>query len=62
MEYQTRLAPSFSAIWGECPYKGGYDKSIGTSERGDMNVTDSDYSNPPFKHLLIVFGGLCGTH
>ena len=58
--YTTRIAPSFSGIWEECPFEGGYDVSLGTSERGDVSVEDEDFSIPPFKHLLVVFGGVRG--
>lgn len=63
--YQTRIASSFSAIWENCPFKdengkSEYDFSIGTSERGDVSVEDENFSIPPFKHLLIVFGGVRG--
>ncbi|OJD37364.1 deoxyribose-phosphate aldolase [Diplodia corticola] len=37
--YQTRQASSLSAVFTECPFDGGYDLSIGTSERG-MPVSD----------------------
>ncbi|KKY28959.1 putative deoxyribose-phosphate aldolase [Diplodia seriata] len=32
--YHTRQASSLSAVFTECPFDGGYDVSIGTSERG----------------------------
>ncbi|KAK7731316.1 hypothetical protein SLS57_001252 [Botryosphaeria dothidea] len=32
--YQTRQAGSLSAVFTECPWDGGYDISVGTSERG----------------------------
>ena len=32
--YATRLAVSLSAVFTECPYVGGYDLIVGTSERG----------------------------
>ncbi|EKG11560.1 hypothetical protein MPH_11053 [Macrophomina phaseolina MS6] len=32
--YQTRQASSLSAVFTECPWDGGYDVSVGTSERG----------------------------
>ncbi|MGH0151353.1 UNVERIFIED_CONTAM: hypothetical protein FKN15_020385 [Acipenser sinensis] len=44
-------------VFTECSFKEGYDLTIGTSERGSRvdSVTLS-----PFKHALIVFGGLQG--
>ena len=58
--YTTRLASSLKAVFDECPYKGGYDLKIGTSERGDCIVTDAKFSLPKFDHALIVFGGVAG--
>ncbi|XP_018544031.1 putative methyltransferase C9orf114 homolog, partial [Lates calcarifer] len=55
--YSVRLASCLSAVFTESPYKDGYDLTIGTSERGS-NMDQSPLS--PFKHLLIVFGGLQG--
>ena len=58
--YTTRLAPSINAVFDECPFEGGYDLKIGTSERGDITVDDKDFSLPKFQHSLIVFGGVSG--
>lgn len=55
--YSVRLASCLSAVFTESPYKEGYDLTIGTSERGS-NVDQTSLS--PFKHLLVVFGGLQG--
>ncbi|XP_065060219.1 putative methyltransferase C9orf114 [Rhopilema esculentum] len=55
--YNVRLAQSFGAVFTQCPFKDGYDVTIGTSERGSP-VRKLRLS--PFKHLLIVFGGLGG--
>ncbi|KAL0937187.1 methyltransferase C9orf114 [Colletotrichum truncatum] len=56
--YSVRRADSLSAMFTECKYEGGYDISIGTSERG-RTLSQSFPSTAPldFKHLLIVFGG-----
>uniref|UniRef100_A0A3Q0QXD3 28S rRNA (uridine-N(3))-methyltransferase n=1 Tax=Amphilophus citrinellus TaxID=61819 RepID=A0A3Q0QXD3_AMPCI len=55
--YGVRLASCLSAVFTESPYKGGYDLTIGTSERG----SNADQATLlPFKHLLVVFGGLQG--
>jgi len=40
--------------------KGGYDLTIGTSERGHATVDDDGFTLPSFKHLLIVLGGVAG--
>lgn len=55
--YQTRIASSLHAVFDECPYEGGYDLTIGTSERGEaLGVSKV----PKFKHLLLAFGGVGG--
>jgi predicted SPOUT superfamily RNA methylase MTH1 len=58
--YTTRLASSINAVFDECPYEGGYDLKIGTSERGDISVDDHKFSLPKFKHAIVVFGGVAG--
>lgn len=64
--YTTRLASSIKAVLDDdqCPYDGGYDLKIGTSERGDVTVDDthpgSPFQLPKFQHALIVFGGVAG--
>ncbi|NWH33391.1 CI114 methyltransferase, partial [Chloropsis hardwickii] len=45
------------AVFSECPFKEGYDLSIGTSERGS---SVDQVSLPSFRHALVVFGGLEG--
>lgn len=58
--YSVRYAAALSDVWSEAPHKGGYDLCIGTSERGDVSVDDEGFSFPPFRHLLIVMGGVKG--
>ncbi|XP_067868200.1 putative methyltransferase C9orf114 homolog isoform X2 [Heterodontus francisci] len=55
--YMVRLASCLSAVFTECPFKDGYDLSIGTSEQGS-NIDNATL--PSFRHLLVVFGGLQG--
>jgi len=73
--FAPRLASSLSTVFTECTFPGGYDYSIGTSERG---VPLQDLLSPPsasgggddedeptpsvpkWQHLLIVFGGVAG--
>ncbi|ROT41091.1 deoxyribose-phosphate aldolase 2 [Sodiomyces alkalinus F11] len=57
--YAVRRASSLSAVFEESPFEGGYDVSIGTSERGDSvsRAFPRHDRALPFKHLLIVFGG-----
>ncbi|KAJ4286734.1 hypothetical protein N0V90_012986 [Kalmusia sp. IMI 367209] len=73
--YVVRRAASLSAVYDETDLEGGYDCSIGTSERGvpltsvlpdaiaPRNRPKSDNLTKfpdRFKHLLIVFGGVAG--
>ncbi|NXH12047.1 CI114 methyltransferase, partial [Bucco capensis] len=55
--YSVRLASCLSAVFSECPFKDGYDLSIGTSERGS---SVDQATLPSFRHALVVFGGLQG--
>ncbi|KAM8996458.1 uncharacterized protein PRD47_013194 [Ara ararauna] len=55
--YSVRLASCLSAVFSECPFKEGYDLSIGTSERGS---SVDEATLPSFRHALVVFGGLEG--
>ncbi|XP_063209496.1 uncharacterized protein LOC134523914 [Chroicocephalus ridibundus] len=55
--YSVRLASCLSAVFSECPFKEGYDLSIGTSERGS---SVDQATLPSFRHALVVFGGLEG--
>jgi predicted SPOUT superfamily RNA methylase MTH1 len=63
--YSVRQAPSLGAVFTECPFDGGYDMSVGTSERGTTVATlldpaDEAYVRPDWKHLVLVFGGVAG--
>lgn len=63
--YNVRSAASLSAVLTECPYDGGYDLTIGTSERGvpvsDLTSSKSMKHNvPDFSHMMIIFGGVAG--
>ncbi|ROW16475.1 hypothetical protein VPNG_02901 [Cytospora leucostoma] len=56
--YTVRNASSLSAVFTESQFEGGYDLSIGTSERGTpASKAFPPYKKPTFNHLLIVFGG-----
>ncbi|XP_022762035.1 putative methyltransferase C9orf114 homolog isoform X4 [Durio zibethinus] len=57
--YKVRYASNISSVFTDCPYKGGYDHLIGTSEHG-LIVSSSQLKLPAFRHLLIAFGGLSG--
>lgn len=43
--YNVRLASSLGAVFTECPYKSGYDLTIGTSERGSNIDTFTQYED-----------------
>jgi predicted SPOUT superfamily RNA methylase MTH1 len=63
--YSVRKAPSLGSVFTECPFDGGYDMSVGTSERGTtlsmlLESGNSSYIEPSWKHLVIVFGGVSG--
>jgi predicted SPOUT superfamily RNA methylase MTH1 len=63
--YSVRRAGSLSAVFEECPFDGGYDVTIGTSERGIPleSIFPSGSSSPGlarFNHLLLVLGGVSG--
>lgn len=61
--YSVRKANNLSAVFTECTYEGGYDTTIGTSERGsplESLYADTEIKSSKFKHLLIVFGGVAG--
>lgn len=59
--YTTRRCNSLATVFEECSYEGGYDLSIGTSERG-VSIPEAfperkNKEPAVFNHLLIVFGG-----
>ena len=62
--FNTRKASSLSEVFTECGFEGGYDMTIGTSERGvDLEALygeDEEQKVDGFKHLLVVFGGVAG--
>lgn len=58
--FMTRLAASINDVFDDCPFDGGYDLKIGTSERGDKSVEEKNFRLPKYEHSLIVFGGVAG--
>jgi hypothetical protein len=58
--YDVRIANSLSDVLKGCPYPGGYDLTLGTSERGDLLDAVKDQLPPSFKHVIIIFGGVKG--
>ncbi|XP_035911947.1 putative methyltransferase C9orf114 [Anopheles stephensi] len=57
--YSVRIANSLSQVFTKCPYRGGYDMTIGTSDRG-KNVHEIESGSLSYQHALIVFGGVLG--
>ena len=64
--YSVRSASCLSAVLTECSFDGGYDLTIGTSERGvpvstlDSKRKSTSHSVPEFAHMMVVFGGVAG--
>lgn len=48
-----------SEIFTKSPYPGGYDLTVGTSDRG-TNIQEVPQKSLTFNHTLLVFGGLQG--
>ncbi|XP_045766094.1 putative methyltransferase C9orf114 [Maniola jurtina] len=57
--YTVRIVNSLSQLFTKCPYKDGYDVTIGTSDRGTP-IDDLPDKGVNYNHALIVFGGLHG--
>eukprot|EP00912_Choanoflagellata_sp_UC4_P001578 UC4_evm2s1000 len=55
--YSVRLASCLSEVFSKSPFDGGYDLTIGTSERGE-DIAGLEL--PPFRHALVCFGGVRG--
>ncbi|RKF80260.1 putative methyltransferase C9orf114 [Golovinomyces cichoracearum] len=61
--FHIRRAARLSDVFTECTFNGGYDLTIGTSERGsniEALFSEEESLNGSFNHLLIVFGGVAG--
>ncbi|CAB4262944.1 unnamed protein product [Prunus armeniaca] len=50
--YKVRYASNITSVRNECPYKGGYDHSIGTSEHGQI-INSSDLTIPTFRYSSL---------
>lgn len=55
--YTVRLAKNFGEVFSGCPYGKKYDLVIGTSDKGK---SVDEVEQRPFKHALVLFGGLHG--
>lgn len=62
--YSVRQCTSLTDVFTECPFDGGYDISIGTSERGrpltEVLTEGSMAPSSSLEHVLLVFGGVAG--
>lgn len=58
--YRTRVVQSLQDIFTTCPFKEGYDVSIGVSPKAKEYTFDPQFQLPDYQHLLIVFGGTEG--
>ncbi|KAI1610252.1 putative RNA methyltransferase [Exophiala viscosa] len=64
--FAVRQCNSLSNVLTECPFDGGYDVTIGTSERGaplTQVMMEPRFLKPAelnFQHVLLVFGGVAG--
>ncbi|KAJ3075810.1 hypothetical protein HDU99_001468, partial [Rhizoclosmatium hyalinum] len=66
--YNVRLASSIGKVLNESSYEGGYDLTFGISESapyigdivGKETKEDGTEGLPPFKHMMVVFGGSKG--
>lgn len=57
--YTVRLADNLTEVLTQCPYKDGYDLTIGTSDKGS-SIDNVESKSIEYHHALIVFGGLSG--
>lgn len=57
--FTVRLVQGVGRVFSDCPFQGGYDFVLGTSEHGEK-IRNVDLVLPPFRHLLVVFGGVAG--
>ena len=58
--YNVRVADSLESVFDECPYEGGYDFKLGTSDKGNIIDFEDFKQWSDFKHGMIFFGGLEG--
>lgn len=73
--YNVRVAMNFEEVFRDCPYaeenkegekektslrQGGYDLTIGISDKGKTSDFENYEPFTGFKHALIFFGGLDG--
>lgn len=49
--YNVRLANNLNSVFTECPFKGGYDVCVGTSEKGG---SVDEFQMPSFKYVFFL--------
>lgn len=57
--YTVKLVKNLTEVLTNCQYKGGYDLTIGTSDKGTL-IDEIEAKSLEYRHCLIVFGGLAG--
>lgn len=57
--YTVKLVKNLTEVLTNCQYKGGYDLTIGTSDKGTP-IDEIEAKSLEYRHCLIVFGGLNG--
>lgn len=57
--YTVKLVKHLAEVLTNCQYKGGYDLTIGTSDKGTL-VDEIEAKSLEYRHCLIVFGGVAG--
>ncbi|XP_011170091.1 putative methyltransferase C9orf114 homolog [Solenopsis invicta] len=57
--YTVKLVKNLTEVLTNCQYKGGYDLTIGTSDKGTL-IDEIEARSLKYRHCLIVFGGLRG--
>lgn len=57
--YTVRLANNLTEVLTKCPYKEGYDLTIGTSDKG-TSIDEMKKKSLQYHHCLVAFGGLDG--
>ncbi|XP_012222820.1 putative methyltransferase C9orf114 homolog [Linepithema humile] len=57
--YTVKLARNLTEVLTKCRFKGGYDLTIGTSDKG-TSIDEIEAKSLEYHHCLIVFGGLAG--
>ena len=54
------MVNTLEEVTSSCPYEGGYDLLIGTSDKGELLEEYDFKKHTGFKHACVFFGGLEG--